>query len=71
MNLYYKYYHKYANYLVLCGYLQNSVPYFVSSIRSIGNPIIIKKFLKYSMDLLRPMGNTTPGMIKYEAWLLP
>ena len=23
------------------------------------------------MNILRPMGNTTQGMIKYEAWLLP
>ena len=58
-------------YLALCCYSKNSVPYYVPSIRSIANPIIIKKFLKYSMNLLCPMGNTTQGMIKYEAWLLP
>ena len=57
--------------LALYYYSKKSVPYYLSSVRSIANPIIIKKFLKYSMNLLCPMGNTTQGMIKYEAWLLP
>ena len=43
----------------------------MSSIRSIANPIIIKKFLKFLVNHLFPMGNTMQRMIKYEAWLLP
>ena len=43
---------KYIVYLALCCYSKNSVPYFLSSIRSIANPIIIQKIPKILIEII-------------------